>query len=115
MKTCTDSQGRTRVCTVCGDPVFRSGTRGNFPKRCGPCAAEFHATYKRTFRSRVATEGAAVHGYGGYANGCRCEVCTQAKRDYMRSARAEGKIIDRRRNHDPRASGYTSRPSLEHG
>lgn len=26
-----------RVCENCGDPVFRNGNRGRFPKYCGPC------------------------------------------------------------------------------
>ena len=29
-----------------------------------------------------------IHGYGGYTNGCRCDVCRQAKADYMRDRRA---------------------------
>jgi len=28
------------------------------------------------------------HGYVRYARGCRCEVCRQAKADYMRDVRA---------------------------
>ena len=30
----------------------------------------------------------APHGYGGYTNGCRCEVCREAKREYERAIRA---------------------------
>lgn len=31
---------------------------------------------------------ASSHGYGRYTHGCRCEVCRQAKSDYMRDRRA---------------------------
>jgi hypothetical protein len=31
----------------------------------------------------------ATHGYGGYTNGCRCETCRAAKRQYMRDKRAK--------------------------
>jgi hypothetical protein len=34
---------------------------------------------------------AAAHGYGRYTNGCRCEVCRQAKSDYQRRRRAQGR------------------------
>ena len=33
------------------------------------------------------------HGYGAYTRGCRCEVCRQAKADYMRARRAAGRSI----------------------
>jgi hypothetical protein len=28
-------------------------------------------------------EGIKTHGQGGYSKGCRCQVCSQAKREYM--------------------------------
>lgn len=30
---------------------------------------------------------ASGHGYGPYTNGCRCDVCRQAKADYQREKR----------------------------
>jgi hypothetical protein len=33
-------------------------------------------------------ENPRIHGYGGYSNGCRCEVCRAAKADYMGRRRA---------------------------
>lgn len=30
------------------------------------------------------------HGYGAYTNGCRCDVCREAKRVYMAARRAAG-------------------------
>jgi hypothetical protein len=104
-----------KACVGCGGEVTRRGARGPWPQRCLLCTATEQAQHKRVYRERVKTEGVPVHGYGGYANGCRCEVCTQAKREYVRQARAEGRVIDKRRHHDPRAKGYTSRPSLESG
>lgn len=32
-----------------------------------------------------------IHGYGGYTNGCRCDVCTSAKAKYMRERRASAR------------------------
>ena len=104
-----------RVCIECGKQVIRRGTRGPWPQRCLLCTGADEAQRAHNYRQRVQAEGVSVHGYGGYVAGCKCEVCTEAKRLYMRQARAQGKVIDKRRHHDPRAKGYTSRPSLEHG
>lgn len=30
----------------------------------------------------------STHGYGAYTRGCRCDVCRDAKADYMRERRA---------------------------
>lgn len=43
-------------------------------------------------------EGEAGHGYNRYANGCRCQVCRMAKRQYMRDKR--GRAAERRRRSD---------------
>lgn len=40
------------------------------------------------------------HGYGRYSHGCRCAVCTQAKREYMAGRRAGGLEHDPRAHHD---------------
>jgi hypothetical protein len=36
------------------------------------------------------------HGYGGYANGCRCAVCIEAKREYMQHKRAAARVVSMR-------------------
>jgi hypothetical protein len=33
-----------------------------------------------------------THGYGGYTNGCSCQVCRGAKAAYMRARRTPGAI-----------------------
>lgn len=33
------------------------------------------------------------HGYGKYTNGCRCDVCRQAKADYSRERRAKARAL----------------------
>jgi hypothetical protein len=33
------------------------------------------------------------HGYTAYTRGCRCEVCREAKADYMRARRAAGRAL----------------------
>jgi hypothetical protein len=37
------------------------------------------------------TKRISEHGYGPYTNGCRCAVCKDAKADYMRERRREGR------------------------
>jgi hypothetical protein len=36
---------------------------------------------------RYASGGVTTHGYGAYSNGCRCEICREAKAAYMRKLR----------------------------
>ncbi len=36
------------------------------------------------------------HGYSGYANGCRCDVCSDAKAAYMRERRATASAARRK-------------------
>ena len=33
------------------------------------------------------------HGYGRYTNGCRCDVCTEAKAAYMRAKRSKSQQV----------------------
>lgn len=45
------------------------------------------------------------HGYGPYTRGCRCEVCREAKRQYVAARRAAGL--------EPTRAGEVSPPSME--
>lgn len=42
------------------------------------------------------SEPALNHGYIAYSHGCRCGACRQAKADYMRSRRAQGRTYAQR-------------------
>jgi hypothetical protein len=35
-----------------------------------------------------------THGYSGYTHGCRCDICTDAKADYMASRRNKAFLAD---------------------
>jgi len=37
----------------------------------------------------------ATHGYGAYSNGCRCDECKAAKREYMRRKRHDASAARR--------------------
>lgn len=54
----------------------------------------------------------ADHGYVPYTKGCWCEVCRQAKADYMRArrnrARGRARLVD-----DPNSYHYV--PDIAHG
>ncbi len=39
-------------------------------------------------RQALGEEIVSVHGYAGYSNGCRCEICRDAKAAYMRERRS---------------------------
>ena len=47
------------------------------------------------------------HGYSAYSHGCRCDVCREAKRDYIRERRRGGLelALERGRLGTPRAAG----------
>lgn len=53
-----------------------------------------------------------THGYGGYTRGCRCEICTQAKADYMRGRRASARALAARFT-DDRGAHFV--PDVKHG
>jgi len=40
--------------------------------------------------------GMSDHGYVPYTRGCRCDVCRQAKADYMRARRAAARELARK-------------------
>jgi hypothetical protein len=40
---------------------------------------------KSLLKAQRPRRGVNSHGYSGYANGCRCDVCRQGKRDYVAS------------------------------
>lgn len=49
--------------------------------------------YRRSLDARREKRAAAlaaisIHGYAGYSDGCRCDVCTAAKAAYMAAKRA---------------------------
>jgi hypothetical protein len=72
---------RIRNWKVCGKVAGHSG--GHMSEEA------YRAGIARRGKSRA--EGRNVidtHGYGGYTNGCRCQVCRDAKADYMRERRA---------------------------
>lgn len=46
----------------------------------------------------------SAHGYNQYANGCRCEVCREAKRDYERKSRKRRAANLSRVNHGKRST-----------
>ena len=42
----------------------------------------------------MTTPTTAPHGYGRYTSGCRCSVCREAKRRYMKARRGLGLDVD---------------------
>jgi len=53
----------------------------------------------------------STHGYAGYTNGCRCEVCRTAKRLYMRDKR---RTASRRRQQAANPRRYVAE-GITHG
>lgn len=51
--------------------------------RCDKCR-EAATIQHRAYRLRPLSEKNFTHGHGGYTTGCRCDVCSKAKRDYNR-------------------------------
>jgi hypothetical protein len=95
MNTCIDCSG-----------ALTKPARGPMPQRCAACRQERKRAQRAEVRAEPRTK---THGYSGYTHGCKCEVCTAAKREYVAQRRAAGLVVDLRRNHDPRARGYTGK------
>lgn len=63
-------------------------------------------------RSRPLYRPDGPHGYGRYSDGCRCEVCCEAKRTYMRARRQKAAA---RRELAAAGGGYHFVPNITHG
>jgi hypothetical protein len=69
-----------RAGRVCGLPAGHSGKHWS-------TEAYRRAIDRRSEARRERRYVISTHGYGGYANGCRCETCTAAKAAYMSAHR----------------------------
>lgn len=49
-----------------------------------------------------------IHGYSGYAHGCRCDICGEGKLAYQRELRARQPGAYRRRKYQIRVSKYVT-------
>lgn len=70
----------------------------------------------RTARWRAKGPGAiSTHGYSGYSNGCRCQVCRDAKAAYMAGRRAAAFTADNAPEQDPAVTHGTRSAYEERG
>jgi hypothetical protein len=74
-------------------------------------------------RGRSHSKGASLevtldtgpHGYNRYTDGCRCEVCREAKAGYMRRRRAAGRLAAQLHAVCERRPGRYVAPIKRHG
>ena len=71
-----------------GRPSGTCGLREGHPGRHRHKESLHLERERKENQRKLGTLTVRTHGYGGYTNGCRCEICADAKADYMAMRRA---------------------------